>query len=75
MIDIYTFMEKHSDKNFTIDGYAVHVSRGDYRVSYDSLSYDGPELDKQTLDELRRLGKNAEEFNYIEKDHIYLWWD
>ena len=69
-----SFMEKHSERNFTVDGFAVHDSRGDYRVSIDAISYEGSELDDDTIIELKKLTLDADDV-CIEKNCVYCWWD
>ena len=72
--EFVSFMEKHSDRNFTVNGYAVQDTRGDYRVSIEAISYEGSELDDNTIIELVEFTHNADDV-CIEKDYVHCWWD
>lgn len=66
------FMENHD--GFTVGGYAISPERNDYRISIDSISYNGYGCDNETLMDFVSLFRFADEFNICDGT-MWAWFD
>lgn len=66
------FMEAHD--GFTVGGYAISPERNDYRVSIDSISYEGCMYDAETLMDFVSMFRYADEFR-VGDGSMWAWFD
>lgn len=69
--EFVAFMERFD--GYTVSGYTIINTRGDYRVDIDAISKEG-EISKEEENELYKLSIDADEQN-IGEGSVWCWWD